>query len=83
MIHLYSYFFRDSEVIMQLFAYIDDIVLTDSSAELMKEMVRKMGKEFSIRELRYFQYFLGIQVEMFIRNPSLPTIIFSQLSEKL
>lgn len=51
------------ERIVYLFAYADDIVLTCSYENFVKDTITFMGKEFTLTELKELGYFLGIQVK--------------------
>jgi len=53
---------QDGQVIY-LFAYVDDLVITGSSEQMMRKEIEEMKKEFAVRELGELSYFLGIQVK--------------------
>jgi len=45
-----------------LFTYVDDLVVTGSSEDLISEVIKQLGKQFAVRDLGELSYFLGIQV---------------------
>jgi len=53
---------KDGKDVMFLFSYVDDIVLTGSSATMVDSVIQKMAGEFAIRELGNVNFFLGIHV---------------------
>ncbi|GKD61118.1 ribonuclease H-like domain-containing protein, partial [Tanacetum coccineum] len=46
-----------------LLIYVDDIILTDSSASLLQHIIDSLHKEFDITDLGALNYFLGISVD--------------------
>jgi hypothetical protein len=55
-------FHRGSETVY-LLLYVDDIVLTTSSTELLQQTISTLHKEFAMKDLGPFHHFLGITVE--------------------
>jgi hypothetical protein len=53
-------FHRGSETVY-LFLYVDDIVLTASSSELLQRTISALQKEFAMKDLGPLHHFLGIQ----------------------
>ena len=45
-----------------LLLYVDDIILTASSAELLRQLTARLGTEFAMKDLGPLHYFLGIEV---------------------
>lgn len=54
-------YINDNEVVY-LFTYVDDIVTTSSTNELVQEVISKLLVEFALRELGDLNFFLGIPV---------------------
>lgn len=50
-----------------LLLYVDDIILTASSAALLQQITLRLRDEFAIKDLCALHYFLGIEVA---RRPS-------------
>jgi histone deacetylase 1/2 len=44
-----------------LLVYVDDIIITGSSAALIQQLIHKLDSEFSIKDLGKLDYFLGIE----------------------
>ena len=45
-----------------LLLYVDDIILTASSTELLRQLTARLGTEFAMKDLGPLHYFLGIEV---------------------
>jgi hypothetical protein len=46
-----------------LLLYVDDIILTTSSAELLRHTISALQREFAMKDLEPLHHFLGITVE--------------------
>jgi len=46
-----------------LLLYVDDIVLTASSADLRQRIIAALQREFSMKDLGELHHFLGMQVQ--------------------
>lgn len=46
-----------------LLIYIDDIIVTGSSAQRVTELIAKLNAEFALKQLRDLDYFLGIEIK--------------------
>jgi hypothetical protein len=67
-------FHRDSDTIY-LLLYVDDIILTVSSTELLHRTISALQREFSMKDLRPLHHFFGIIVErrpdgLFLHQPT-------------
>ncbi|GJT70854.1 ribonuclease H-like domain-containing protein [Tanacetum coccineum] len=54
--------FRDGADTAYLLLYVDDIVLTASSSDLLQQIITSLHAEFSMTDLGSLNYFLGISV---------------------
>jgi hypothetical protein len=45
-----------------LLLYVDDIVLTASSEQLLRQTITALEREFSLKDLGALHYFLGVAV---------------------
>lgn len=55
-------------VCMFLLIYVDDIVVTSSNQSVVNSILRDLGVEFALRELRELEFFLGIQAHSTATN---------------
>jgi hypothetical protein len=55
-------FRRDSNTVY-LLLYVDDIILTASSTELLRRTISALQREFTMKDLRLLHHFLGITIE--------------------
>jgi hypothetical protein len=55
-------FRRGSDTVYLLF-YVDDIILTASSTELLHRTISALQRKFAMKDLRTLHHFLGITVE--------------------
>jgi hypothetical protein len=58
---------------MFILMYVDDIIVTSSQPQSLTSLLKKLGGEFALKNLRNLHYFLGIAV-----NPTKDGIILSQ-----
>ena len=56
------FIFRSSRYILVLLLYVDDIILTGSSSSLLFSFVEVLPRQFVMKDLSDFHYFLGVQV---------------------
>ncbi|CAJ2668892.1 unnamed protein product [Trifolium pratense] len=49
--------------IVYLLVYVDDIIITGSSSQLVTSLVHKLNSVFSLKQLGLLDYFLGIEVK--------------------
>ena len=50
------------EGILLLLVYVDDIILIGSNPHLISQFIKVLGCEFSMKDLGYIHYFLGVEV---------------------
>jgi len=54
--------YRRGSDIVYLLLYVDDIVLTASSAALLRRIIQALQQEFSMKDLGELHHFLGMEV---------------------
>ena len=54
--------YRRGSDIVYLLLYVDDIVLTASSAALLRRIIQALQREFSVKDLGELHHFLGMEV---------------------
>jgi hypothetical protein len=57
------FIFRHGSDTVYLLLYVDDIILTASSTELLRHTISALQWEFTMKDLRPLHHFLGITVE--------------------
>jgi hypothetical protein len=57
------FIFRRDLYTVYLLLYVDDIILTASSTELLRRTISALQREFAMKDLRPLHHFLGITVE--------------------
>ena len=55
--------YRQGSDIVYLLLYVDDIVLTASSAALLRRIIQSLQQEFSMKDLGELHHFLGMEVQ--------------------
>jgi len=55
--------YAKNKQIVYLFVYVDDIIVTSSSSDLVLQLVKKLNSAFSLKHLGDLDYFLGIEVK--------------------
>ena len=58
--------YRHGDTTAYLLLYVDDIILTASSAALLQQITLRLRHEFAIKDLGALHYFLGIEI---VRRP--------------
>ncbi|KAH0636383.1 hypothetical protein KY285_036143 [Solanum tuberosum] len=48
-----------------LLLYVDDIIITGSSCELIANIITRLGREFAMKDLGPLHFFLGVEVRYF------------------
>jgi hypothetical protein len=56
------FIYRQGNDMAYILLYVDDIILTASSAALRQSIMSKLGSEFAMKDLGPLSYFLGISV---------------------
>lgn len=56
------FIYRANSSILILLVYVDDIILTGSSSDLLKKFISRLNREFAIKDLGKLSYFLGLEV---------------------
>jgi hypothetical protein len=56
------FIYRQGNDMAYILLYVDDIILTASSAALRQSIISKLGSEFAMKDLGPLSYFLGISV---------------------
>jgi hypothetical protein len=57
------FIFRHGSDTVYLLFYVDDIILTASSTELLRRTISALQRKFAMKDLRTLHHFLGITVE--------------------
>jgi hypothetical protein len=57
------FIFRRGSGMVYLLLYVDDIILTASSMELLRHTISALQREFTMKDLGSLHHFLGITVE--------------------
>jgi len=57
------FIYHRGEDVVYLLLYVDDIVLTASSADLLRRTITSLQQEFSLKDLGALHQFLGMQVQ--------------------
>ena len=60
------------EIIVALI-YVDDILITGSNPKFVEKVIHQLGADFALKDLREFNYFLGLEV-----TPSVEGLHLSQ-----
>jgi hypothetical protein len=76
------FIYHHADGIAHLLLYVDDIVLTASSPQLLPRIISSLQKEFAIKDLGKFHHFLGVTVSLtslvfFSTSDSMPLIFWS------
>lgn len=54
--------FLENGIIAYFLVYIDDIIITGLSEKFISKVISKLGKEFVVKDLDAFSFFLGIHL---------------------
>ncbi|XP_055962301.1 uncharacterized mitochondrial protein AtMg00810-like [Mercurialis annua] len=71
---------RNDHMVILMLIYVDDIVLTGNNDTYINLLINKLGKEFALKDLGEFHFFLGIEVQ---RNQQGPTLSQIQYAKEL
>jgi Reverse transcriptase (RNA-dependent DNA polymerase) len=53
---------KTSDVILYLLVYVDDLILIENSSSAIASFITTLASHFSIKDLGFLHYFLGIEV---------------------
>jgi hypothetical protein len=56
------FYFNKDDITMFVLVYVDDIIVASSSSRATEGLLRKLNKEFALKDLGVLHYFLGIEV---------------------
>lgn len=56
---------KEDDLTAFLFVYVDDIVVVGSDEKKVEELIKRLAREFPMRDLAKLNFFLSIQVEYF------------------
>lgn len=56
------FIFRKPDIILYILVYVDDILITGNKSVLIRQVIDKLATRFSIKDLGYVNYFLGVEV---------------------
>ncbi|KAH9725329.1 retrovirus-related pol polyprotein from transposon RE1 [Citrus sinensis] len=54
---------RDNRKVIYVLVYVDEILITGSSQDLVNDLIKKLNESFALKELGSLSYFLGIEVK--------------------
>jgi hypothetical protein len=57
------FIYNKKDVMIFLLVYVDDIIVTSSCSSVIDALLKDLNTKFALKDLRDFQYFLGIQVK--------------------
>lgn len=58
----YLFIFNSVQHVLFLLVYVDDIIVTGSSDDILSDFVSSLAKRFSLKDLGNLSYFLGVEV---------------------
>ena len=59
--------------VVYLLLYVNDIILTGSSATLIQQLINRLNTAFSLKQLGHLDYFLGLEIKYLSNNAILMT----------
>lgn len=60
------FIFQQGTTLIYILVYADDIIVTGNNTALVNQVLDKLAKQFSLKDIRELSYFLGIEA---IRTP--------------
>jgi hypothetical protein len=57
------FYYNKGGVTMYVLVYVDDIIVSSSSVDVTKALLKDLEKEFALKDLGDLHYFLGIEVK--------------------
>jgi hypothetical protein len=58
----YLFFLENSDVTIFILVYVDDIIVTSSKPQMVTKLLKNLGEDFALKNLRPLHYFLGVEV---------------------
>lgn len=55
------FIFNQSRIIIYMLIYVDDIIITSSSQEVVDKLIQKLSTDFAVKDLSNLHYFLGVE----------------------
>ncbi|XP_019089052.1 PREDICTED: uncharacterized protein LOC109127913 [Camelina sativa] len=52
---------RRDKLLLYVLVYVDDIIVTGNNAEMVEQILTNLGDHFSVKDMGYVSYFLGIE----------------------
>lgn len=62
---LYLFYNHASNVILLLFVYVDDVIVTGNNHDLIHRLIIHLSKDFNLKDLGPLCYFLVLEVQYF------------------
>lgn len=56
------FYLSDENEVMLVLIYVDDIIITGSNSQKLKQFTEKLNQGFSLKDLKQLNYFLGVEV---------------------
>jgi hypothetical protein len=56
------FYVNNSELTMFILVYVDDIIVASSRSNVVRALLKELGDEFALKDLRELHYFLEIEV---------------------
>ncbi|KAL6329375.1 hypothetical protein AAG906_017685 [Vitis piasezkii] len=65
------FIYKNGDVRILLLAYVDDVTVVSSNANLIESLITQLDQEFALKHLGTLHYFLGLEVKYFLVIKSL------------
>lgn len=60
------FIYKNGDVRILLLAYVDDVIVVNSNANLIESLITQLDQEFALKHLGTLHYFLGLEVKYFV-----------------